>query len=106
MANRIQLRRGTAANWASVNPVLGQGEPGIETDTGKLKFGNGVTAWLALPYASEGPEGPPGVADDASVEDLITTPGTATATALNATYARAGLGGLVLDATAGPYNAK
>jgi len=89
MANRIQLRRGTAAQWAAANPVLAQGEPGIETDTGKQKFGNGVTAWNLLSYASQGPAGPagaPGVADDASVEDLITTPGTATATALNATY--------------------
>lgn len=86
MANRIQLRRGTAAQWTAANPVLAQGEPGVESDTGKMKFGNGVTAWLALPYASKGDPGPAGVADDASVEDLITTPGTATATALNATY--------------------
>ncbi|KQQ98040.1 hypothetical protein ASF74_15010 [Arthrobacter sp. Leaf145] len=90
MANRIQLRRGTAAQWTAANPVLAQGEPGIETNTGKQKFGDGVTAWNFLAYASQGPTGPagaPGVADDASVEDLITTPGTATATALNATYA-------------------
>lgn len=88
MANRIQLRRGTAAQWTAANPVLAQGEPGVESDTGKMKFGNGVTTWSALPYASKGDpgaQGPAGVADDASVEDLITTPGTATATALNAT---------------------
>lgn len=92
MANRIQLRRGTAANWASFNPVLAQGEPGIESDTGKQKFGNGTTAWASLPYASAGPQGPAGaagaagVADDASVKTLVTTPGSQTATALNATY--------------------
>ncbi|MEE2522633.1 hypothetical protein V1639_10715 [Pseudarthrobacter sp. J75] len=85
MAQRIQLRRGPAAQWAEVNPVLGQGEPGVESDTGKLKLGDGVTAWAALAYASAGPQGPAGVADDTSVADLVTTPGTETAKALSAT---------------------
>ena len=40
---RIQVRRDTASNWASVNPVLLQGEQGLETDTGKVKYGNGST---------------------------------------------------------------
>ncbi|MGC0237263.1 GDSL-type esterase/lipase family protein [Arthrobacter sp. SD76] len=85
MAQRIQLRRGTAAEWTAANPVLANGEPGVETDTGKQKFGNGVAAWTVLPYASAGPQGPAGVADDASVADLVTTPGSETATALSAT---------------------
>lgn len=41
MAIRIQLRRDTAANWTSANPVLLAGELGIETDTLKFKIGNG-----------------------------------------------------------------
>lgn len=41
MAIRIQLRRDTAANWATANPVLLAGEMGIETDTLKIKIGNG-----------------------------------------------------------------
>lgn len=49
--NPILLRRGTAAQWASVNPVLDAGEPGLETDTGTLKHGDGVTHWLDLPPA-------------------------------------------------------
>lgn len=88
MAQRIQLRRGTAAEWAAANPVLAVGEPGVETDTGKQKFGNGTTAWTALPYASKGDQGIPGVADDASVAQQVTN-GTATKAALNATYATA-----------------
>ena len=48
----IQLRRDTAANWLSVNPVLGNGQPGVETDTRKWKVGNGTSAWDALPYMS------------------------------------------------------
>ena len=50
MAGRIQLRRGTAANWTSANPVLAAGEMGVETDTGRAKVGNGSTLWASLPY--------------------------------------------------------
>jgi hypothetical protein len=51
MASKIQLRRDTAANWTSVNPVLSNGEPGYETDTRRIKYGDGVTAWNSLQYA-------------------------------------------------------
>ena len=50
----IKLRRDTAANWTSTDPVLASGEPGIETDTGKLKLGDGSTSWTALGYSSGG----------------------------------------------------
>lgn len=50
----IKLRRDTAAAWAAANPVLADGEPGYETDTHKLKIGNGSSAWNALPYAGGG----------------------------------------------------
>lgn len=52
MAIRIQLRRDTAANWTSVNPVLANGEMGIETDTLKVKIGNGSSTWSARPYVN------------------------------------------------------
>lgn len=48
--SRIQVRRGPAAEWTSTNEVLGSGEPGYETDTGKVKFGDGASAWVDLPY--------------------------------------------------------
>jgi hypothetical protein len=51
MASLIKLRRDTAANWTSVNPTLAAGEPGLETDTLKVKYGNGTTAWTGLAYA-------------------------------------------------------
>lgn len=50
MATIIQIRRDTAADWTSTDPVLADGEEGYETDTGQLKFGNGVDPWTALPY--------------------------------------------------------
>lgn len=50
MTIRIVLRRDPAAKWAVVNPVLRDGEPGYERDTGKFKIGNGVARWSELPY--------------------------------------------------------
>ena len=50
MANRIQLRRGGAQEWQNANPILAQGELGIELDTGRFKIGDGVTAWNTLRY--------------------------------------------------------
>ena len=44
-----QMRRNTAALAAASNPVLAAGEPGFETDTGKIKIGNGTRTWNALP---------------------------------------------------------
>jgi hypothetical protein len=49
---QIQLRRGSAATWTSQNPILAEGEAGIEIDTRKFKFGDGATHWASLPYAS------------------------------------------------------
>lgn len=50
MADRIQLRRDTAANWVNHNPVLLEGEPGVELDTDQWKMGDGVHSWNDLPY--------------------------------------------------------
>ena len=50
MAIQIQLRRGDAADWTATNPLLAEGEVGVEIDTLKLKVGNGVDNWNTLPY--------------------------------------------------------
>lgn len=54
VAKRLQLRHDTAARWTTVGTslVLLAGEFAYETDTGKLKVGDGVTVWNALPYFS------------------------------------------------------
>lgn len=57
MADRIQIRRDTASNWTSVNPILADGEIGLERDTSQFKIGNGTAAWSSLPYG--GIQGPP-----------------------------------------------
>ena len=50
MADRIQLRRDTAANWTNYNPILLEGEPGIELDTDQWKLGDGIHPWSQLAY--------------------------------------------------------
>ena len=50
MATTIQFKRGTAARWSTVNPVLEFGEHGFVYDTNKIKIGDGVTPWNELPY--------------------------------------------------------
>jgi len=50
----IRVKRGTATYLAEQNPVLDIGEPCLELDTGKIKYGDGVTPWNLLAYASGG----------------------------------------------------
>jgi hypothetical protein len=54
VVTQIQVRRGTAAQWTSANPTLASGEWGYETDTGKVKIGDGTTAWNSEPYIGAG----------------------------------------------------
>lgn len=63
MASKIQIRRDTASNWTSANPTLSSGELGLETDTGKLKAGDGATAWTSLAYYTLGTTGVPSYSD-------------------------------------------
>lgn len=51
----IKFKRGIASRWTEANPVLAEGEPGFESDTGKLKIGNGIDAWNLLPYLNGEP---------------------------------------------------
>lgn len=66
MSVTFKFRRGPAVEWITDNPVLASGEPGLETDTGFFKIGDGVRAWNALPYSNGsggtgvGPAGPAG----------------------------------------------
>jgi len=50
MTSVIQVKRGTASAWTSANTVLAAGEVGFETDTKKMKVGDGSTAWTSLGY--------------------------------------------------------
>jgi hypothetical protein len=73
-SKRIQLRRDTATNWASENPVLLEGELGIELDSNRnrIKIGDGSTAWNSLPYFLDAREEE--VGDYQDFLDGLTTP--------------------------------
>jgi len=48
MATQMLQRRGTEAEWAALNPVLGDGEIGFARDTKVFKIGDGQTPWSDL----------------------------------------------------------
>lgn len=49
----IRFKRATLSRWAERNPILKSGEAGYVYDTGKLKVGDGKTAWNELPYVGD-----------------------------------------------------
>lgn len=53
MAKNIQVKRALAKNWATkfADYVLKAGEMGLEKDTGRIKFGNGINTWSELLYS-------------------------------------------------------
>jgi hypothetical protein len=44
----LRLRRDTAANWASADPVLADGQPGYDQTNNAMRIGDGATAWTSL----------------------------------------------------------
>lgn len=50
---RIQIRRDTSNNWATYNPILADGEFALETDTRKIKIGNGEQPYTELAYQGD-----------------------------------------------------
>ena len=52
-ATQIRLRNDTSANWFANNPILAQGEIGIEIDKNRMKVGNGINNYNDLEYFSD-----------------------------------------------------
>tara|TARA_R110000772_G_scaffold31754_2_gene78064 strand:+ start:189 stop:1301 length:1113 start_codon:yes stop_codon:yes gene_type:complete len=46
----LQIRKDTESNWDSRNPVLLDGEIGLNTTTGDIKIGDGIKSWVKLDY--------------------------------------------------------
>ena len=93
MADLIQIRRDTAANWTSANPTLAQGELGIETDTSKVKVGDASTTWTGLSYLID-------------VGDYLTATSTNTLTNETIRDTVYALSGVAFDATNGAVQTK
>lgn len=72
MAIQIQFRRGTAQEWTSVNPILAEGEMGIETDSNLFKIGNGASTWTNLAYGGlRGYSGSQGNVGNIAVQNVL-----------------------------------
>lgn len=104
----FQMRRGTAAQWTTQNPILDSAEPGYETDTGEFKLGDGILSWSALPYVGAD-KALAGHTHTASQISDSTATGRSVLTASSAAVARAAIGAgtsdLVLGSTAGTAKA-
>lgn len=57
---RVQHKRMSASDWANSPLILLDGELGVESDTGKVKVGNGRDRFQDLQYLT-GPKGADGV---------------------------------------------
>lgn len=51
---RSEYLVGSEADWAAQNPVLKMGQLALSTPNNRMKFGDGVTPYASLPYASTG----------------------------------------------------
>lgn len=82
----IQIRRYSTAKWASLDPVLVDGELGYDTDTGALKVGDGHSHWSELAtfagpegaQGEQGPKGDPGALSLTLADDTLVNTGTDT----------------------------
>lgn len=52
MAQQIQFRRGTSSEWSAADPILAQGEIGVNLDGNRFKIGTGLTSWNYLDYTA------------------------------------------------------
>lgn len=62
---RILIRRSTSSEWSSADPVLRQGEIGLDLSEKRIKCGDGFKNWSQLEYI-----------DDAGLNSLRTEYGT------------------------------
>lgn len=95
MTVTIQLRRDTGANWTTANPILAEGEIGVNTDDLSYKIGDGVTAWSGLTYREL-----TGVFGGALTLEAIANPSTPAAGTM-ALYAHS-MGGRIMPKIVGP----
>lgn len=67
----ILMKRATPSRWTQLNTVLGEGEPGYEIGTGKVKIGDGSTPWTELDYFIPQPDD---VVSGATLAEHISAP--------------------------------
>ena len=68
---RFRVRRRTASDWTALNEVLLSAEIGLETDTGKIKIGDGTTEWNGLAYFGRGGVGSAGLSVEITAGEYL-----------------------------------
>ncbi len=98
------IRSHTAAKWAEANWELLDGELGLESDTGRMKYGIG-NRWLATPYVpSEGPvQSVNGATGVVTISYLASGQIAPTDTSVTVNASSPGYGLLVSNVTSGAY---
>jgi len=71
VASRIRIRRGTTTQWNASTKILESAELGLDSTLNKLKIGDGINLWSALPFINVLPSELSELAQDA-VESAIT----------------------------------
>lgn len=94
----ILVRRAPSGDWQTFNPVLKAGELGLESNTKRFKFGDGITAWNSLPYGVDFSE--VATAAQGAKADTAVQPGDLGSAALTSAsdYATAAQGSLAASA--------
>lgn len=65
--DRIKQLYGTSETWEEYDPVLFEGEIGIESDTRRMKIGDGESRWSELTYVNSAPLTTEDITDDGNL---------------------------------------
>lgn len=99
----LQLRTGSATQWAASTRILAVGEPGVETDSGRIKIGDGTNLWSALPWsgAAIGKSSTNGALTINGADVVVYVLPTATSDTLGGIKSASGTGKVTVDSATG-----
>lgn len=99
----LQLRTGSATQWAASTRILAVGEPGVETDSGRIKIGDGTNLWSALPWSGAAivKSGTNGALTVNGADVVVYNLPTATSDTLGGIKSSSGTGKVTVDSSTG-----
>lgn len=99
----LQLRTGSATQWAASTRILAVGEPGVETDSGRIKIGDGTNLWSALPWSGAAivKSGTNGALTVNGADVVVYSLPTATSDTLGGIKSSSGTGKVTVDSATG-----
>lgn len=99
----LQLRTGSTTQWAASTRILAVGEPGVETDSGRIKIGDGTNLWSALPWSGAAivKSGTNGALTVNGADVVVYSLPTATSDTLGGIKSSSGTGKVTVDSSTG-----